>query len=331
MTSWLLLCGLALSARAAPAPDALELLRRSQTPPQTAYAAEFSVERGAGGKAAARRVVVRFSPPDLYRREVLGPSGRTLQLVVEDGKTEWISVPARRRVWQGAPADPLAKRFGPDEELERLAENYELELSDGGKIAGRPAWLVALRSRSDGSLARRLWLDRSSALVLRGESFRPDGSLAGTEEAKSLRWGAQDPDLFRFSPPPGSTVVKRTEPDYLALDEARAAGLEPRLPAWLPAGYVFESLDVMAKGRRSVLHVRFSDGIEVLSLFQCPPQLRFDLGGRPRRSVRLKTGRGFRTSTAEGNVLSWSSGGGRFILIGAASGETLRRVAESIR
>ncbi|MBI5241481.1 MAG: hypothetical protein HY926_13495 [Elusimicrobia bacterium] len=328
MTSWPLLFGLALSAPAAQAPDPLELLRRSQTPPLTAYAAELSVGRPG---AAARRVAVRFSPPGLYRRETIGPAGETLQLEVEDGSAEWISVPARRKVWKGAPADPLYKRFGPDEELERLAENYELDLADGGKVAGQAAWLVTLRSRADGSLARRLWLDRASALVLRRESFRPDGSPAGTEEVRSLRWGAQSPALFRFSPPPGAAVVQRTEPDYLALDEAKASGMEPRLPAWLPPGYVFESLDVMAKGRRSVLHYRFSDGIEVLSLFQCPPRVRFDLGARPRQSVKLRTGRGFRTRAAEGSVLSWSSGGERFILIGAPSDETLRRVAESIR
>ena len=327
MTSALLLLGLSVSA-AAGLPEPLELLRRSGTPPEKAYAAEFSVERPG---APARRVTVRFSPPDLYRRETLGPSGETLQLVVEDGRTEWISVPARRKVWQGAPADPLSKRFGPDEELERLAENYELDVSDGGRVAGQATWLVSLRSRADGVLARRLWLDRASALVLRRESFRPDGSPAGTEAARSLRWGAQGPAQFRFSPPAGAAVVRRTEPDYLALDEAKAAGLAPRLPTWLPSGYVFESLDVMAKGKRSVLHARFSDGIEVLSLFQCPPRMRFDLGSRPRRSVTLKTGRGFRTDTAQGRVLSWSAGGERFILIGAVSDETLRRVAESIR
>ena len=287
---------------------------------------------GAQGQTVFRRLAVRFGPPNLYRRELLGPSGETAQLVVEDGRSEWIYDPVRRKVWQGEPADPLFKRFGPDEEIERLVENYDVSVSTGGEVAGRPTWLLTLRARSDGALARRLWVDRSSRLVLRRESFRPDGTVGGSETFTRLGWGAaSDPGLFRFSPPAGSTVVRRTEPDYLALDEAKTAGVAPRLPAWLPSGYVFESLDVMAKGRRNIVHYRFSDGIEVLSLFQCPPRMRFDLGFRPRQGVKLKVGRGFRTRTAEGNVLSWNSGGSRFILVGSASDDTLRRIAESVR
>jgi hypothetical protein len=126
-------------------------------------------------------------------------------------------------------------------------------------------------------------------------------------------------------------VVKRAEPDYLALDEAKAAGIEPRLPAWLPSGYVFESLDVMAKGKHNVVHYRFSDGIEVISLFQCPPRVRLNPGTRLTHWVKLSVGRGYWTRTAEGSVLSWKSGDWRFVLVGSVSDETLKRMAESVR
>jgi outer membrane lipoprotein-sorting protein len=322
------------TARPSAPPDALAVLRASLEPPQAPYSAELSVERREGpeGKVLARRLAVRFSPPDLYRREILGPTGETLQLIVEDGRNEWIYDPARRKVWQGEPADPLFKRFGPEEEFDRLSENYDVAIATGEPVAGRSTWLLTLRARSDGALARRLWVDRRSSLLLRTEAFRPDGSAADSMRFGRLQFEPpQDRELFRFSPPSGSTVVKRVEPDYLALDEAKAAGVEPRLPAWLPSGYVFESLDVMAKGRHNIVHYRFSDGIEVLSLFQCPPRVRLNLGARLSRRVKLSVGRGYRTRTAEGNVLSWSSGGWRFVLVGSASDETLKRVAESVR
>ena len=113
-------------------------------------------------------------------------------------------------------------------------------------------------------------------------------------------------------------MVKRAEPDYLALDEAKSAGIEPHLPDWLPAGYVFESLDIIPKGRRNWVHYRFSDGLNVLSLFQCPPRSRLDFGGRQKPRVKLAHGRGYRTQAPEGNVLSWNSGGWRFVLVGPA-------------
>ena len=336
---WLLLLSMAAlpdqaAARPAPPPEALEVLRESLEPPDRPYAAELTVTRheGAAGRAVSRRMAVRFSPPAFYRRELLGPSGEIQQLVVEDGKSEWIHDPARRKVWQGEPADALFKRFGPDEELDRLAENYVAAIAPGGRVAGRSCWRLELRSRSDAALARRLCIDRESFLVLRSDTFRPDGSLADSVRFTRLKLGvAPDPELFRFSPPAGSTVVKRGEPDYLALDEAKAAsGLDPRLPAWLPPGYVFESLDVIPKGRRSVVHYRFSDGINVISLFQCPPRVRLDLGGRQRKRVSLAGGRGYRTQTAEGNVLAWISGGRRFVLVGPVSDATLERMAESV-
>jgi negative regulator of sigma E activity len=175
-------------------------------------------------------------------------------------------------------------------------------------------------------------VDRRSFLLLRAEARRSDGTLGDAMRMTRLRLGAaQDQALFRFSPPAGSTVVARAEPDYLALDEAKAAGFAPRLPTWLPSGYVFESLSIIPKGRRSVVHYRFSDGLSVLSLFQCPPRVRLDLGARLNRRVKLSSGRGYATRTAEGSVLSWNSGGWRFVLVGPASDETLRRVAESVR
>ncbi|MCX5794091.1 MAG: hypothetical protein NTY77_01175 [Elusimicrobia bacterium] len=336
MTSALLLSVLSLlpGTAAAGPPEALTVLRQSLEPPHEPYTAELTVEsREAGqGQAVSRRLAVRFSPPNLYRREILGPGSKTAQLIVEDGRTEWIYDPARRKVWQGEPADPLFKRFGPEDEFDLLSENYDVGIATGGPVAGRSTWLLTLRARSDGLPARRLWVDRKSSLLLRAEAFRPDGSPADAMSMTRLQIGEpRDLTLFRFSPPAGSTVVKRAEPDYLALDEAKAAGFEPRLPAWLPSGYVFESLSVMAKGRRNVVHYRFSDGLSAISLFQCPPRVRLDLGARLSRRVKLSVGRGYRTRTAEGNVLSWNSGGWRFVLVGSASDETLKRMAESMR
>jgi len=329
-------CALPGSAAAGSArlPEAMEVLRQSLEPPKAAYSAELTLLRPAGeaGESRSQRVRFFFSPLGLYRRELLGPSGEVRQVIVEDGRSEWIYDPARRKVWQGEPADPLFKRFGPDEEFGRLGANYDISIATGAPVAGRATWLLELRARFSGALARRFWVDRASLIVLRGETFRQDGAWAGSAVCDRLLPGAApDSELFHFTPPAGSTVVRRGAPDYLALDEANAAsGIEPRLPAWLPSGYVFESLDVIPKGRRNVVHYRFSDGVDALSLFQCPPRMRFDLGRAPRTRVRLSVGRGYRTESPEGNVLVWNSEGEHFILVGSVSYDVLRRVAESL-
>jgi hypothetical protein len=117
----------------------------------------------------------------------------------------------------------------------------------------------------------------------------------------------------------------------LSLAEAKAAsGVDPRVPAWLPGGYALESLVVVPRGKKQILHFRFTDGAHALSLFECPPRTRL---GFPRKGVhrlRLKSGPARLMDSPDGPVLGWSSGGTRFLLVGPLGREDLQRVAESI-
>ena len=207
----LLLSLLAPPGQAA-APDALEVLRESLEPPAKPYTAELEVSRFdvPGRQGVARRMKVGFSPPDLYRREILGPKGEMVHLIVQDGRSEWIYDEPRGKVWQGEPADPLYKRFGPDEEFERLSRNYDVSSTTAGPVAGRAVWLLELRARANGALRRRFWVDKKDFLVLQSEAFRPDGSLASSMRYTRLEAGGkQSPELFRFSPPRGLVVSRR--------------------------------------------------------------------------------------------------------------------------
>ncbi|MDD5657731.1 MAG: sigma-E factor regulatory protein RseB domain-containing protein, partial [Elusimicrobia bacterium] len=304
---WLCLPGWAAEARPS-RPQALDVLRRALEPPRESYAGEITISRrAADGQSAATRMSVRFRPPNLYRHELLGRGGKLRLLVVEDGVTEWIYEPARNAVRQGGQAEPWFKRFGPDEEFELLAGNFDVAMK-ADRAAGRRCWKLELRSRPDGALVRRLWVDQAGGLLLRSEAYGEGGEKLESMRFSKVSFGASSPDaLFEFSPPEGVAVRTRAEPDYLALEEAKAAGIEPRLPAWLPAGFVFESLDVVEKGRRKLVHYRFSDGVRALSLFQCPARLRLDFGARGRKRVKLASGRGWLARGAEGAVLSWAA------------------------
>ena len=67
-----------------------------------------------------------------------------------------------------------------------------------------------------------------------------------------------------------------------------------------------------------------------MSLFQCPPRMRLMFGEKPTRKVRLASGPAASTWAAEGAVLAWTSKGSKFVLVGAAAPDTLRRVAGSL-
>ena len=328
----LLLVSPAWARRKPAAPDAAALLRRTLAPSAGSYEGQMRVEVFAGGLSSVKEISVRFQR-GLYRREVLDGAGNPAQVAVSDGKTEWIYDKPRNKVWVGEPADPGLKRLGPDDEFDLLTDNYDVSASTAEPVAGRACWLLALRARADGRLQRRLWVDRKTGLVLATEDFRPQGGLASSARFERLSFPRRQPKkLFRFETPPGATVVKRLDADFMALEQAKtAAGVEPKTPAWLPPGYVFESLDVLPRGGSRIVHYRFSDGINVLSLFQCPSKLKLDFGATAAQTVRLDAGEGTLAWTQEGQALGWEKGRSRFLLVGPLSGETLRRIADSVR
>lgn len=317
-------------AVAAPLPDAVEVLKTAMEPPAAAYEGEVRVS---AVKSAEKRLRVYFAPPQRYRREIVSESGEMSQLVVSDGQAEWIYDKKLGKVWAGEPADPFYKRLGPDEEFDLLTANYDVLLSTGADIAGRASWKLEIRSRSDARLSRSLWVDRRHGLILKSESFQPDGtSLASMSFSRISFPVKQDPALFKFEAPGGVVAVQRLDSDYMGLEEAKAAsGLNPKVPTWLASGYVFESLAIIPYRGKSIIHYRYSDGIHAMSLFQCPPRVRPNFGGKAREKVKLASGSGYLSWSEEGNVLGWSSDRSQFVLIAPLTLEILKRVAESIK
>ena len=314
-------------------PSADDLLRRVVESPAPAYEGRVAVETFMPRLAPPRELDVWFLPPGRYRRETFDEAGKPLLLVVSDGRTEWVYDQAKNRVWSGEPPDPDYKQLGRDDESDLLESNYQAQVSTGEPVARRATWLLDLRSRDTGKLGRRLWVDRRTGLILRAQSFEPDGGMIAETRFEEVHFTKrQKKSLFKFKPPRGASVVKRLEPDYMALDQAKAAsGLEPKTPSWLPSGYVFESLDVLPRGGKNIIHYRFSDGINLLSLFQCPPGVALDFGGKPGQKVLLDSGRGTLAWTPEGRVLAWSAGRSQFVLVGVVPPETLEKIADSVR
>ncbi|MBI4425352.1 MAG: outer membrane lipoprotein-sorting protein [Elusimicrobia bacterium] len=303
-------------------------------PPAVPYAGEVSVVSWNGKTTRAKELLVEFLPPGRFRREIVDRYGFTAQVIVSDGQAQWFYDRARRAAWKTAPSDPDYKRLGPEEELELLTENYATVLAGEEKVAGRPCWVVELRTRAGGRAARTLWVDKRHSLVLQSKTYQSDGAVASTMRFVKAEFPERlDPRRFRFFPPHGASVHETVlTPDYLELEDARvASGLEPRQPAWLPAGFVFESLNVVPYAGATLLHYRYSDGIEALSLFQCPRTAALGSGELPKERVRLAAGRGLLSVGPDGKLLEWSGFGQRFVLVGDLPLEALRRVADSVQ
>lgn len=325
---------LCATAPAAEPPDASEILHSTELARTAPYAGEVSVVTWYGKRTRARELLVDFAPPNRFRREIVDHSGYTAQIIVSDGKTEWFFDRAHRRVWKSAPADADYKILGPEEEFDLMAQNYSTRVSGEDTVAGRPCWVVELQAQKDAHAVRRLWIDKQHGLILQAKSFQIDGTLASTMRFVKIDFPKSlEPDLFQFTPPVGTTVVKSAlKPRYLELEDARtASGIGPRHPRWLPSGYVFESVNVMPYKGSTFLHFRYSDGIDALSLFQCPSGVRLDFGDLPSEKVKVDSVRAWLSFGPDGKILEWPQHGQRFVLVGNLPLETLRRVAESVQ
>ncbi|MBI3288476.1 MAG: hypothetical protein HYZ74_03040 [Elusimicrobia bacterium] len=87
----------------------------------------------------------------------------------------------------------------PEKGLARLRALYEMNVSTGGVVVKRKTWRVDL---IDGGVLRRsLWVDRDSGLLLKRETYRPDGSLARRERLVKLALPADvDPASLSAEP-----------------------------------------------------------------------------------------------------------------------------------
>lgn len=158
-----------------------------------------------------------------------------------------------------APAGGLS---GPtDEQLWLLGRNYTVHPGpDGASVGGRPARVVEVR-RTDGSVAARFWIDRSENLLLRREIFDTSGHLVQASAFVSVEMhdGAIASPATEQRPPWGDRL---RGPDITRL---RRAGWT--IPASLPGGLSLYDARRGGTASEPVLHLGYSDGLSVVSLF----------------------------------------------------------------
>lgn len=327
-----LLLAVLLALPAAAQEDA-DLVSEVLEAPAVAYEGRLEVVEVLAGREERRLLAVRSLPPRSYRRETLDRFGLPELTVVSDGRTEWTYDRRVGVAWRGAPPERERAWADPEEERALFADNYAVEDEGTEAVAGRPCRVLAVRPRRGGAPVQRLWRDAEKGLTLQRVVYGPDGAEASRMRFQTV---AFEPGLkaadFRFKPPAGVRVaLRRPAPDALELEEAaKATDLPPRPPAWVPPGYVFESVALLPYRGATILHYRWSDGVDALSLFQAPPRVTVKpaAGGAPRpekvggADARLSLG-------PDGASLEWSAQG-RFVLVGRLSLGDLRRVAASV-
>jgi negative regulator of sigma E activity len=186
---------------------------------------------------------------------------------------------------QASPLEAYAEvALRPDEmtqqRFERLLKNYRASALAPQEVEQRKTDVVELSPLYpvEGATGprKRLWIDEQTGLTLRTQTFNHQGRLVMTTELKQLDTTPQI-TATTFVPPADMVKAAQARPWMAAEmgskreEVARATGLEPPQPKYVPAGFEFDNVGIHRCSDMGTpivaAHSRYSDGLNALTVF----------------------------------------------------------------
>jgi len=224
------------------------------------------------GQTAA--VAVFHRPADDRRIYYLSPKSRRGLLLVSDGHEEWQYDPhtkdlGHRRLSPGAQEEDDLLNYT------LLRANYFLTVDPKTRVyADRKVSLVTIKRPLGHTLARKFWIDNGSGLILKREIYGDDGELAVTSAFSEITYHPKpSSEVFSLAGLAGLPGVHTAEnsspleaPIKLTLVSGQLTGKAYAPPSL--AGYRLVGASATAAGGKPLLHLRYSDGLNLVSLFE---------------------------------------------------------------
>lgn len=258
------LAGLMLLSGAARADEALDWLNRAAAAAKLQHYSGVYVYHH-GEHVEVLRVAHRtHARGEMEKVEVMDGTPRQFLRInndvychLPDGKHVRLERNAPRRFFPALlPAQPV-----------RLLDYYDAKLGGTERVAGRPCQVVTLEPRDGYRYAYHLWLDKQTGLPLKSRIVNEHGGVVSMYVFSEIQIGkAPDVQLFR---------------NDLAGKQIQKASLgQPAEAKWHvvpPPGFdqVQDAVRTLPGKSAPVVHLVFSDGLSVLSMFVEPadPQL----------------------------------------------------------
>ena len=239
--------------------------------------------------------------PATTRIEYLSPPSVAGTVVLQVGPDRWRRSP-RNNHWHRAAPAPEAHL------LDLLVRNYDLRAVPGSPVARRDCVLLIINPKHEGNPSKRIWIDQATGLVMRSEVLNWKQDDISISAFKSIEI---DPDLSsdgaQLTPPPKPPPHAPPDPGFKAV-----------YPRYVPPGYVFVSTDTMLMGKHRAAHLRYSDGLNSISVFQVPAQA---FGGQ-----QPFAGPEWRFT----QVITWRRGDMDYAVVGDIDPAELRNIADSM-
>lgn len=281
----------------------------------------------------ASEVAVSHLAAECQRLQYLNPVARRGRLLVSDGHQEWQYDPhshtlRHRRLSPGALDD--------DDYLSYtlLRANYVLSVSPRPVTwAERKAYLVSIKRPGTLALARRLWVDAGSGLILKREHYGEDGRLAITVAFTEIAYHPKISlalfNLGAVGRRKGVKVVELPSPWEAPVALASVSRqLQGKARTWPQlAGYQLIGATKTVVSGRPLLHLRYSDGLNLVSLFEQQRTQTRRPTAVPGRLVRLGTTPAHLMQRGALTTLNWDTQALNITLMGEGSLARLRRLA----
>lgn len=201
----------------------------------------------------------------------------------------------------------------PRSEASRTPQ-YDLSLQREGRIAGRPAIMLAIRPHDQYRFGHRIWLDKETAFPLQTSLVDPNGEVieelkfAEISIGENIAAAALDPSMAL-----DSFTWYRESDRYQTVDVDTDWNCDD-----LPAGFRAISMktEFSSDTESSTTHIVYSDGIASISVFIA------DTGGEEKEGWAL---------VGTSNSFTAEIEGYRVTAVGEVPGVTVQRIASSMR
>ncbi|HLI55496.1 MAG TPA: sigma-E factor regulatory protein RseB domain-containing protein [Actinomycetota bacterium] len=219
----------------------------------------------------------------------------------------------------------LSANIEPSADVAQLLQKYAVALEGTVQMLQRSAWVLRIERSSDLRLIERWTVDAVTGLILQRQSFDDQGQIERSITFTSV----QEP----FTPPPSalSPPIKASAPAQEFYPQAQVTGFahSAGLPATLPGGYRLRAGARFTAGRTQVDQLVYSDGLEVVSLFQQPGALSRSSVPASARKVGLAHESGYLWETFPRRA-AWQAGPNTDTLLGASPSDEFQTIANAL-
>jgi len=233
------------------------------------------------GNPMSEAKIIRKAP-DKQRIEFVCPPEISGTGMIINGEERWSLRGDRGRGGRPFLAPPPNRMMDdfPLKNIQRLLRNYDIRVLDGGSIADRSTYLLEIDPKVVGKPSRKIWVDKETSIILKVENYGSQKRLLGFYAYSRINYKPEiDETVFQRQHRQDEERTQRMErgrkelwndgqgkPNLARIRKAAQLGVI--IPVQLPAGFALQSIQALRFGERRNVHLRYTDGLAVISVFQ---------------------------------------------------------------